>query len=475
MAHDYTGPELCALTACEAVEALEKGEVSPAEMLDAAFERIAQVEPHVNALPTLCEDRARDRAAKLTRGDAPVWLAGLPTAIKDLTPVAGVRTTWGTRALADFVPEDSDPLVEKMEARGLVVLGKSNTPEMGAGGNTFNEVFGPTYNPWNTRLNAAGSSGGAAAALATGEIWVGHGSDLGGSLRTPAAYCGVVGMRPSPGRAGGGSKDYAFSQEGVQGPMARNAEDCALMLDAMTGFDPKQPLTFDAPAESFLSQTRRAEPPKRIAFSPDLGGYGPVEKDVRDLMAGAMKALGGLGTDIVEADPKIDGLDETYLTLRAMVWAAGPMQLPEAVTKHFKQTLRENAQQGLDLTTKQIIDAQRHRSAMYLDMERFLRDFDAIACPVVGIGALPQEVEWVREVDGQTMPHYMEWLKWSFLASTCGLPAISVPIGFSTSGAPMGIQLIGKPRGEAGLLQIAKVMESVIDGFGKPIDPNVTR
>ncbi|MEL7465680.1 MAG: amidase family protein [Pseudomonadota bacterium] len=471
MAHDYTGPELCALTACEAVEALEKGDVSPAEMIDAAFERIAQVEPAINALPTLCEDRARAKAASLTKGDEDVWLGGLPLAIKDLTPVAGVKTTWGTKALADFAPADSDPLVEKLERRGAVVIAKSNTPEMGAGANTFNDVFGPTLNPWNTKLNPAGSSGGAAAALATGEIWLGHGSDLGGSLRTPAAYCGVVGMRPSPGRAGGGSKDYAFSQEGVQGPMARNAEDCALLLDAMTGMDPRQPLTFDAPTESFLEATRRAEAPKRIAFSPDLGGYGPVEKEVRDLMAGAMSKLQGLGTDIVEADPNIDGLDETYLTLRAMVWAAGPMQLPEEVTRHFKKTLRENAEQGLALSTKEIIDAQRRRSSMYLEMELFLRDVDALACPVVGLGALPQEIEWPTEVDGQRMAHYMEWLNWSFLASTCGLPAISVPIGFTASGAPMGIQLIGKPRGEAGLLQIAKVMESLYPEFGKPIDP----
>ncbi|MEO1612329.1 MAG: amidase family protein, partial [Pseudomonadota bacterium] len=467
----YTGPELCKLTACEAVEALEKGDVSPFEMIDAAFERIAQVEPAINALPTLCEDRARAKAAALRKGDDDVWLAGLPLAIKDLTPVAGVKTTWGTKALADFVPTESDPLVEKLEARGAVVIAKSNTPEMGAGANTFNDVFGPTLNPWNTKLNPAGSSGGAAAALATGEIWLGHGSDLGGSLRTPAAYCGVVGMRPSPGRAGGGSKDYAFSQEGVQGPMARNAEDCALLLDAMTGMDPRQPLTFDAPAESFLSATRRAEAPKRIAYSPDLGGYGPVEKEVRDLMAGAMAKLQGLGADIVEADPKIDGLDETYLTLRAMVWAAGPMQLSDEVTQHFKKTLRENAEQGLALSTNEIIAAQRRRSAMYLDMEMFLRDVDALACPVVGLGALPQEIEWPTEVDGRQMAHYMEWLKWSFLASTCGLPAISVPIGFTTSGAPMGIQLIGKPRGEAGLLQIAKVMESLYPEFGKPIDP----
>ncbi|MEM7546379.1 MAG: amidase family protein [Pseudomonadota bacterium] len=473
MTHDYTGPELCALSACEVVDHLRSGDVSPTEVLDAALSRVAVVEPQINAIPTLCEDRARAHIARLERVDEGPWLAGLPIPIKDLTPVSGVRTTFGTKGYADFVPEESDPLVERMEARGLVVMGKSNTPEMGAGANTFNDVLGTTLNPWNTKLNPAGSSGGAAAALATGEAWVAHGSDLGGSLRTPAAYCGVVGMRPSPGRAGGAGKDYAFSQEGVQGPMARTAEDCALLLDAMAGLDPRQPLTFDAPAVSFRDMVNCAEPPGRIAYSPDLGGFGPVERDVRDLMDGAMKALERVGTKIEKTDPPTDELDETYLTLRAMLWAAGPMQLPDDVTKHFKRTLRENAEQGLALTGGQIIAAQRQRSALYLQVAAILADHEAIACPVVGLGALPVEIEYPTEVDGQPMAHYMEWLKFSFLASTLGLPAISVPIGFTASGAPMGIQFIGRPRGEAGLLQIARVMEDLIPGFGRPIDPIV--
>lgn len=473
MAHEYTGPELCALTACEAVAKLEAGEVSPTEMLEAALSRIETVEPAINALPTLCADRARAHIARLERGEEATWLAGLPIAIKDLTPVAGVRTTFGTKGFADFIPDESDPLVERLEARGGVVIAKSNTPEMGAGANTFNDVFGRTRNPWDTRLNAAGSSGGAAAALATGEVWLAHGSDLGGSLRTPGAYCGVVGLRPSPGRAGGAGKDYAFSHEGVQGPMARTAEDCALFLDAMTGFDPRQPLTFDAPAVSFRESVRRAEAPKRIAYAPDLGGFGPVEGEVRDLMAAALTRLEGIGTDIVEECPDTAGLYDTYITLRAMVWAAGPMQLPEEITRHFKKTLRENAELGLALTGTQIIDAQRTRSELYLKAEAFLRDYDALACPVVGLAPLAAEVEFPTEVDGVATPHYMDWLKFSFYASTLGLPAISVPIGFTANGAPMGIQLIGKPRGEAGLLGIAKAMASVTEGFGTPIDPVV--
>lgn len=471
MTHDYTGPELCALTASEAVETLETGEVSPLEMIEAALARIEAVEPAINAMPTVCAERARDKAKALKRGDAAVWLAGLPITIKDLTPVAGVRTTWGTKALADFIPDESDPMVGMLEARGAVVLGKSNTPEMGAGANTFNEVFGRTRNPWNTRLNPAGSSGGAAAALATGEIWLANGSDVGGSLRTPAAYCGVVGMRPTPGRASGGGKDYAFSGMGVQGPMARTVEDCALFLDAMAGVNPLQPLTFDAPAISFRESLRRAGPPKRVAFSADWGGFAPVTREVRDLMAAAMRRLEGLGTVVEERDPPTEGLVETNLTLRGLMMAAGPANLPEEVRKHFKRTLRENIEHGRSLSVADIVKAERRRSALFLEMEALTRGFDALACPVVGLAPLDAEVEYPLEVDGVPTPHYMDWLKFAFLATTLGLPAISVPIGFTSTGAPMGIQLIGRNRDEAGILAVAKAIESVTEGFGRPIDP----
>ncbi len=471
MTHSYTGPELCALSACEVVDRLTAGDVSPMEVLDAALERIAAVEPQINALPTLCADRARAAIGALERGREETWLAGLPIAIKDLTPVAGVRTTWGTKAFADFIPDESDPLVEKLESRGGVVIGKSNTPEMGAGANTFNDVFGRTRNPWNTALNAGGSSGGAAAALATGEVWLAHGSDLGGSLRTPAAYCGIVGMRPSPGRAGGGSKDYAFSGDGVQGPMARTVADCALFLDAMAGVDPRQPLTFDAPAISFRDSVRRAEPPKRIAFSADWGGYAPVEADVRALLADAMSRLEGLGTEVEHRTPPTEGLVETTFTLRGQVVATGPGSLPPEVQQHFKTTLKENIAFGFGLGIGDVIKAHRRRSELFLLMEQAMRGCDALACPVVGLGPLAAEVEYPTEVDGQKMTHYMDWLKFSFLASTLGLPAMSVPIGFTSAGVPMGIQLIGRNRGEAALLGVAKAIESVTTGFGRPIDP----
>ncbi len=467
----FTGPELCALSAVDAVDALKKGDVSPAEMLEASLERIAEVEPDINALPIVLAERAREQVARLTPGGEAPWLAGLPISIKDLNPIKGVRTTWGTKGYADHIPAVTDPLVDRLEKRGGVIVAKSNTPEMGAGGNTFNDVFGATKNPWNTALNPGGSSGGAAASVATGECWLSHGSDLGGSLRTPAAYCGIVGMRPTPGRAGGGSEKQQFAHEGLSGPMARTAADCALFLDAMTGFDPRLFQSLEAPRVSFLEEVRRAEAPKRIAYAPDLDGLAPVEAEVRDLIEAALKALEGVGTSVEDACPDLKDLQSSYNTLRALAQVSSPGQEPQSIQQHYKQTLRENIQLGRELKVEDIVAATRGRSLLYNRMAAFMSDFDALACPIVGLGALASEIEYPTEVDGQPQGHYMDWLKFAMLATTAGLPAISVPIGFTKSGAPMGIQFIGKPRGEAGLLKIAAVMETLIDGFGKPIDP----
>ncbi|HEY7578148.1 MAG TPA: amidase family protein, partial [Acetobacteraceae bacterium] len=243
--------ELIRLTATEAVSRLRRREISPLELIDAAAARIAAVEPAVNALPTLCLDRARDHARRLMNGagreaeDEAGWLGGLPVAIKDLTDVAGVRTTYGSPIFRDHVPTASHPVVERIERKGGIVIAKSNTPEFGAGGSTFNEVFGRTRNPWNTSLTCGGSTGGGAVALATGEVWLAHGSDHGGSLRRPGTYCSVVGLRPSPGRVTRGTANNLWSPLSVQGPMARNIPDLALFLDTMAGLCPHDPMTFD--------------------------------------------------------------------------------------------------------------------------------------------------------------------------------------------------------------------------------------
>ena len=472
----FTGPELCALPAHEAVALLRSGEIEPQDLIEAALSRIKAVEPAVNAMPTLCPERAL-YAAKALAGerDHPGWLAGLPVGIKDLAMVEGVRTTFGTKGLADFVPEESDPIVTRIESRGGIVLGKTNTPEMGAGGNTFNAVFGRTRNPWDTRLNAGGSSGGAAVSLATGEVWLSHGSDLAGSLRTPAGYCGVVGLRPSPGVAAAGSSALRFGTEGVQGPMARSVRDCALFLDAMAGFDPFDPLSWPAPETPYQRAALRGEPKGlRIAYSPTLNGHAHVSAEMDGHLRAALERMADAGAGVEEACPDLPDLDRCYRTLRAMVWAAGPGRAPEAVQRHFKATLADNIEQGRRLTGDDICDAQVARSTIFGNMALFLRDFDVLACPVVGLMPGPAEEEYPREIDGKPLNDYLDWLKFSFLSTTALLPAIVVPVGRSADGIPVGIQLIGAHRGEAGLLAAAQAFETVAGGPMMPVDPNLT-
>ena len=471
--NEFTGPEICALEAHVVVDLLKKGEISSAELLTASKARTEAVEPHINAMPTVCWERAEAAAARLDHGaaDAAGWLGGLPIGIKDLTPVEGVLTTFGTKGMADFIPDASDPLVERLEARGGLVVGKTNTPEFGAGGNTFNDVFGPTLNPRDTSLNAAGSSGGAAAQLATGEVWLSHGSDHGGSLRTPAAYCGIVGLRPSPGRAGGSTPDAAFMIEGVQGPMARSVLDCALFLDSMAGYEPRFPISFPAPEVSFFEAVRTSDVRPRIGFSADLGGYGAVDAEVGDHLSAVMQSLAKSGAVVDEATPDITGLEQTYHTLRGMAWATSMQRLPNELRVHFKETLEQNAQFGEALTMADIGAAQIGRSRLFAEMLSFFEDFDVLALPVVGCMPHLQSEEWVREIGGQTLTGYMDWLRFAFLATTTGLPAISVPVGIGPRGLPVGLQLVGKPRGEAGLLQVAKFVEQVCGGPLAPVDP----
>ena len=466
------------MQAHEVVDLLRKQRISSEELIDIASQRIDDVEPKVNALPTLCEQRARDALHQWREQpfdiDEPGWLGGLPIAIKDLNAVKGVRTTFGTPGLADFIPDFSDPLVERLENRGGLVMGKSNTPEMGAGGNTFNAVFGMTRNPWNTSKNAGGSSGGAAVSLASGEVWLSHGSDLAGSLRTPAGYCAVVGLRPTPGRAGSAPADLGFNTEAVQGPMARSVMDCALFLDAMAGFNPASPISFPAPDAPFQDAVRRANNKVKIAYSPDLNGFASVSKEVDDILRRALVLVEKQGGIIDEQCPELPELGETYRVLRAMLWAAGPGYLPDQVQQAYKHTLQQNIEVGRQLHIDEVYRAQRARTVIFRNMYQLLLEFDVLACPVVGLVPGPVEEEYPKEIDGKVLTDYIEWLDFSYLSTATGLPSISVPAGFSDQGMPIGLQLIGRPRGEAELLAAARVVERAVGGPFGPIDPNVT-
>lgn len=473
---EFTGPEICAKPARDVVEMLRRKEVSPKELLDASYERMDQVGEVVNATVIQCRERAYAQLDSVGDADPnePGWLGGLPIGIKDLNDVSGVKTTMGSWGLRDNIAAASSPLVEMIESRGGITTGKTNSPEFGAGGNTFNDVFGYTRNPWDTSKNAGGSSGGAAASLAVGETWLSHGSDLAGSCRTPAGYCGVVGLRPSPGRAGGGPGPAAFLNEGISGPLARDVEDCALFLDNMAGFDPRVPLSLEAPAVSFQDALKQEKKNIRIAFSEDQGGFAPVEREVRDILSGAMKIAEKSGMTVEEGCPEMPALYDSYVALRGMHYGAVNNFVPDFVKEHFKATLQENIDVGVQQTSHDIYLAQRGRTEVYQQMRVFLNDFDVLAIPVVGLEPGPIEQEWPPVVDGVEMPDYVDWLRFSFLATTAALPALAMPAGFTKSGMPIGIQLIGPPRGDALVLQVGLALERALNLPKTPIDPNVT-
>ncbi|MFZ5792356.1 MAG: amidase [Pseudomonadota bacterium] len=471
-----TSDELVRLTACGAVDLLRQGEVSPLDLVEASLARIEQVNPKINAIVTLCAERARNQARRLMAtkpkaADERRWLAGLPFAVKDLNDVAGVRTTYGSPIFADNVPERSDIMVERLEANGGIPIGMSNTPEFGAGANTFNEVFGETLNPWNTSLNAGGSSGGSAAALATGEVWLATGSDLGGSLRTPASFCSVVGLRPSPGRVAAGPAEIKFDTLSVNGPMARNVEDVALMLDAMVGWHVEDPLSLEAPLASFREAAAARIAPRRVAFSPDLG-VTPVAPETRAICKAAAERFAELGAIVDEACPDFSGVPQAFQTLRAVDYVAAMRPLYERQREKLKPDVIWNVERGLKLTTEEIGRALIRRGRLYAQMVEFFSTYDLLLAPAACTPPLDVKIRWVREVDGQRFDNYVEWLKLASVITMTSCPAVAIPAGFTKDGRPVGLQLVGRPRGEAALLSAAAALEEVLDlARLTPIDP----
>jgi amidase len=471
--------ELIRISAREAVRRLRDGALRPSELVEAAYARIAAVEPQLNAVPTLCRERALAQARAIEAGglappgDGRGWLAGLPIVVKDLQDVAGVRTTYGSPIFAAHVPERSSYEVERMERHGAIVLGKSNTPEFGAGAQTFNEVFGITRNPWNTALTCAGSSGGAAVALASGEAWLADGSDLGGSLRTPASFCGVVGFRPSPGRVCHGPSPAPFQTLSVAGPMARDVRDCALFLDVLAGFEPRDPLTYDAPAEPYAVTVERPVPLTRVAFSADLGGITPVDHEVAQLCRQAAERIGELGAEVVlDRCPDLGPATEVFTALRAELFVAARAPLLERHRDQLKPEVIWNIEHGMRLDAAAIGRAERLRGEMQRAMAAFLGEFDLLLCPTAIVPPFPVENRYVEELQGHRFASYIDWVAIAYAITVTGCPALSLPCGFTATGLPVGLQLVGPPRGEAKLLAAAAMLEDLLGLAGQtPIEP----
>jgi amidase len=460
-------------TACAVVDKLNSGEVTPLDLLDVLERRVAEVDGKVNALPTLAFDRARAHAKALMK--KPIGqrglLAGLPIPIKDLTNVEGVRTTQGSPIFKDTIAARSDIAVEHLEGNRGVIYAKSNTPEFGAGAHTFNEVFGATRNPWNPSRSASGSSGGAAVALATGMAWLAHGTDMGGSLRNPASFCGIVGMRPSIGRVAHTPAAKIDRNLTVHGPMARNVEDLALLLDAMSGEHPADPLSLPLLRDSFLGAARSGNKPKRIAYSPDLG-ITPVDPEVAAITRKAAARFAEAGAIVEEAHPDLREAHECFHVLRAFDFAITKAALLRTKRDQLKPEVIWNIEEGLKLTVEQLERAEAQRVAMAARTLEFFKTYDLLLTPATIVAPFPIEDRYVAECAGKTFDNYVEWLGIVYAITLACCPALSLPCGFTASGLPVGLQLVGPPRGEARLLAGAKVLEDVLGLRGTtPIDP----
>jgi amidase len=461
-----TNDDLCFTPAVELARLLRSRELSARELLEAYLDRIGRVNPGLNAIVTLAEEPAAEQAvvadAAAARGISLGPLHGLPIAVKDLADTAGIRTTYGSPLFADHVPASDAPHVARLRAAGAVIIGKTNTPEFGAGSQTFNPVFGVTRNPWDTRLTPGGSSGGAAAAVAAGLLPFADGSDLGASVRNPAAMCSAYGLRTTPGLVASAdpARDDAFDPLSVVGPIARSAADAALLLSALRGDDPELPLA--RPAADAAGEPRpESVKGLRIAWSDSLGGL-PVEPQVAEVLGRARATLAGAGAIVADAEPRLDDADEVFQVLRGVGMAGKFGATLAAHREQLKDSLIGNIEYGLGLSAERIGAALRRRSAIFGRMKAFLRDYDVLALPTVQVLPFPVEREWVTEINGVPQETYIDWIRTCSRITVTAHPAVSVPAGLSADGLPVGLQLVGPYGSDEQLLAVAGAVGQVI-------------
>jgi len=463
--------EICFLSAVELARRIRTRELSAREVMEAHLARIAAVNPVVNAIVTLLPERALAGAAAadeaLARGGAVGPLHGLPVAHKDLLLTKGIRTTFGSPIFAEHVPAEDALIVQRLREAGAITIGKTNTPEFGAGSQTFNPVFGATLNPWDTTKTCGGSSGGAAVALATGMLPIADGSDVGGSLRNPANFNGVVGFRTSHGRVPVYPAATPWSALGVEGPMARTVDDVALMLSAIAGPDHRVPTSLPEPGGSFFPIAGRDFRGVRVAWSPDLGGL-PVDPRVARVLDAQRTRFESLGCIVEEATPDLEDADEVFEVYRAMLMATARAGLLDTHRARLKDTVIWNIEQGLRLRAVDVGRAEMKRYQLWLRMQAFMETYEFLVCPVNQVPPFDVEVEYPAEVAGVKMGSYIEWMRTCSRITATGQPAISVPAGLTDEGLPVGIQIVGRQRDERGVLQLARAFEQTAGPWKRP-------
>ncbi|GAA1478663.1 amidase [Nocardioides aestuarii] len=452
-------------TARGMADAVRRRQISARELLDLHLARIAERNPELTAIVSLDEERARAGAwaadEHLAAGHPVGPLHGLPFAVKDTHDVAGWRTTYGSPLFADHVPDRDDLVVERIRRAGAVLMGKTNVPEFAAGSHTFNRVFGTTLNPVDATRSAGGSSGGAAAALASGMVPLAEGSDMGGSLRNPASFCGVVGMRPSLGRVPTWPAPNQWETTSVAGPMARTVGDVALLLSVLAGPDPRVPLALGDPGDAFAPPVIGSLPGLRVGWSADLGGLLRVDPAVRSVVEDAGRLLVGAGAQVYDDHPDLALGDDTFRTLRAWHFQASYGDLLREHPDGIKQSLADNIRAGESLTGADVAGAYSQRTALSETMRRFFERYDLLVLPTSQVPPFPADQEYPTEVDGETMPDYLAWMRSGYLISVTGCPAISVPAGHTPEGLPVGVQLVAAHGQDRRLLEIASAFEEV--------------
>jgi amidase len=458
-------------TAVELVRAIASRKLGVTELLEASLLAIARLNPRLNAFVTVAEEQARASAKalqeKLDRGGAVGLLHGLPLGIKDVTLTAGIRTTYGSPLYRDHVPTEDAEAVARLKRAGAIILGKTNTPEFATGANTVNELFGATRNPWNTDLSPAGSSGGSAVAVAAGMVPLAQGTDFGCSIRIPAAFCGIVGIRTTAGLIPNRPMHLLWDPGQVHGPLARTAEDAALMLDAMIGLDPLWPISVAPPWNSALAEVEACRDGRglRIAYAPDIAGFG-VDAEVEEICRKAANDLRETGASVVEIDfDASDGI-AAYKTLRGQ-WMLGQQLERMAMLEKFGPNLRGNLEAGLALSVGDTAAAEHVREKVWASFCEMFGHYDFLLTPAAPVLPYPLTENFPAEVGGRVLTNYIDWIAPAFLVTLVGFPAGSVPAGKSRSGLPVGLQIVGPRFSEPGILSLAKLVQ-IQHPIGRP-------
>jgi amidase len=455
--------DLCFRPATELAGMLRARDISARELLDAHLDRISRLNPAVNAVVTLDAEGARAAAdaadAALAAGHDVGPLHGLPVAHKDTHATGGMRTTWGSPLHMDTVPLRDELIVGRYKAAGAVRVGKTNVPEFAAGSHTFNTVFGASHNPYRHGLSVGGSSGGAAAALAAGFVPLADGSDMGGSLRNPAAFCNVVGLRPTPGRVPTWPAALGWSQLSVQGPMGRTVADVALQLSVVAGPDARVPISLSDDPTGFAAPLPERLDGLRVAWAPTLGGQVTVDPAVTNALASSVAVFESLGASVDDDCPDLSGADEVFGTLRAWLFDATFSDLSRRHPDKLKESIRWNAGLGAKLSGPDLARAEQLHTKLHERMVEFFGRYDVLVAPTTQVLPFPVELEYPTEIAGVHQDNYLEWMRSCTLISATGCPALSVPGGFTPDGLPVGLQIIGQARADRRVLEIGHAFE----------------